>query len=308
MSTATTTRRRRAAQSTKVRPEAVPCPDLDRLGSFPPPTAWSEQLAAENLQLARAMASRMARATRMPFDDLFLVAAQGLLKGCRRYNPELLNPATGTPYRLSTFVVPVIRGAMAQWLRDKGHSSGVRFPDRWRDKAPVVRRLAADGGTTASISAAVQLGADEVEAILAAQGATRCLDPDAQGFATYDPDPWDEVEALDELAAVLTVADQAHEALSWADRQMLEQAWERPRRTISGLQFGQFLIRARRVRSGARLNREQQQDLGLEVPTALQASQESPRRRITEPAEILQVAEQLALFGACPDGGEASEQ
>lgn len=301
----TTTRRpRAAARSTKIRPEAAPCLDQGRLGSFPPPTPWSEQLAADNLKLAVAMASRLAASTRMPFDDLYLVAAQGLLKGCRRYDPERLNPSTGHPYALSTCVVPFIRGAMAQWLRDRGHSSGVRFPDRWRDKAPAVRRLAGEGSSLAAISEATGLPAAEVEAILQAQGATRCFDPEAAGFSTEDPDPFDEAEAFEELAEALSIADRAHAALSWADRQMLEQAWERPRRrTLAGLQFGQFLLRVRRARSGARLTSERQQGLGLELPAATDSAQEQ-RRRITDPVEILRAAEQLALFGGCHDEGE----
>jgi hypothetical protein len=237
----------------------------------------------------------------MPFDDLYLVAAQGLLKGCRRYDPLRLNPSTGQPYALSTCVVPFIRGAMAQWLRDRGHSSGVRFPDRWRDKAPMVRRLAGDGSSLAAISQATGLSAPDVEAILAAQGATRCFDPEAAGFASEDPDPFDEVEAFEELAEALAIADRAHAALSWADRQMLEQAWDRPRRrTLAGLQFGQFLVRVRRVRGGASLTSERQRALGLELPAAVDSTPER-QRRITEPAEILKAAEQLALFGPCRD-------
>jgi len=291
---ATTTRRPKAARSTKIRPEISPCPDPGQLGSFPPPTAWSEQLAAENLQLAKSMASRMARATRMPFDDLFLVAAQGLLKGCRRYDPARGN-------RLSTCVVPFIRGAMAQWLRDKGHSSGVKFPDRWRDKAPTVRRMASDGATLSAVVEATGLAPAEVEAILEAQGATRCLDPDAH-HTSREPDPWDEIEAYDELNEALRIADEAHAALRWADREMLEAAWEAPRRRqLARLPYGQFLRHAQGIIRGeppARVT--EQQALALMVPEVAGVEGKAGRR-ITEPAEILRVAEQLGLFGACPD-------
>jgi len=286
---ATTTRRPRAARSTKIRPEASPCPDPGQLGGFPPPTAWSEQLAAENLQLAKSMASRMARATRMPFDDLFLVAAQGLLKGCRRFDPSRGN-------RLSTCVVPFIRGAMAQWLRDKGHSSGVKFPDRWRDKAPTVRRLAADGATLSAVVEATGLEASEVEAILEAQGATRTFDPEGY-HASREPDPWDEIEAYDELNEALRIADEAHAALKWADRQMLEAAWDAPRRRqLARLPYGQFLRHAQGVIRGEPITKaSEQQALALIVPETAGATG-GQRRRITEPAEILQAAEQLGLF------------
>ena len=130
------TRSLKAARSTRPRPPADPCPDQCQPRRFPPPTKCSEELAVANLQLARDMAQRMASATRMPWDDLFLVASMGLLKACRLYDPERICPSTGRPYAISTLAVPFIRGAMAQHLRDKGHTSGVKFPDRWRDKAP----------------------------------------------------------------------------------------------------------------------------------------------------------------------------
>lgn len=304
-----TTRRPRAARSTKIRPDSSADHDTGRLGSFPPPTPWSEQLAADNLRLAQAMASRMAANTRMPFDDLYLVALQGLLKGCRRYDPDRLNPATGRPYALSTCVVPFVRGAMAQWLRDKGHSSGVKFPDKWRDKAPVVRRLAADGGTRETVAAATGLPPEEVEAILAAQSATRLLDPDAQVYASCDPDPWDEAEGCEEFADALRIADEAHEALRWSDRALIEQAWDAPRRRqLARLPHGQFLNHARVILRGQKLTpAPEQQGLAIVVPDGNAQGPDAPRRRISEPAEILRHIEQLALFGPCHDADEGGK-
>lgn len=241
----------RAARSIKIRPEASPSLDKGRLGRFPPPTAWSEQLAVDNLPLAASMAARMSQATRMPFEDLHLEATKGLLKGCRYYDPERINPESGEPYKLSTCVVPFIRGAMAQYLRDRGHSSGVKFPDRWRDKSPTVRRLAANGARLEQVVEATGLAAAEIEAILAAQGVTTQVDPDAQGFATYDPDPWDEVETCDELANALAIADLAHAFLKEADREMLVRNWDSSkRRQLARLPHGQFLLKARAIIRG----------------------------------------------------------
>lgn len=252
-----TTSRPRAARSTKIRPEASPGPDEGELGRFPPPTEWSEQLAVDNLQLAASMAARMAQATRMPFDDLHLEAVKGLLKGCRYYDPARINPDSGEPYRLSTCVVPFIRGAMAQYLRTRGHSSGVKFPIAWRDKAPTVRKMAADGATLEAVVAATGLDGAEVEAILQAQGVTTQVDPDAQGFATYDPDPWDDVETCDALAEVLAIADLAHAFLRQADRDVLERSWESPkRRQLARLPHGQFLLKARGIIRGREAGHE----------------------------------------------------
>ena len=317
------------SKGAKIRPEADPCPDLDRLGSFPPPTATSEQLAIDNLRLATAMANRLARRTQMPFDDLHMVAIRGLLNGCRRYDPSTGN-------QLSTCVVPFIRGAMAQWLRDRGHSSGVKFPDRWRDKAPVVRRMAADGATLSAVVEATGFDVAEVEEILEAQGATRSLDDRGQRLRSgsdsfewrtvegncegkwhartllgrqelgpwQEPDPWDEIEAYDELNDALQIADEAHAALRWADRLMLEQAWEmRPRRQLARMPHGQFLRHAEDILRGERLRpHEEREPPALMVPVA--GATDGARRRITEPAEILQVADQLGLFDAWRDGGE----
>ena len=246
-----TTRRPKAARSTKIRPEASPDPDEGGLGRFPPPTEWSEQLAVNNLQLAASMAARMAQATRMPFEDLHLEATKGLLKGCRYYDPSRINPESGEPYKLSTCVVPFIRGAMAQYLRIRGHSSGVKFPIAWRDKAPIVRRMAADGATLEAVVLATGLDGVEVEAILQAQGVTTQVDPDSQGFATYDPDPWDDVETCDALADVLAIADLAHAFLREADRNVLERSWESSkRRQLARLPHGQFLVKARGIIRG----------------------------------------------------------
>lgn len=305
----------RRTRSTKIRPQQEPINPAE-LGSFPAPTEWSEQLAADNLQLACMMASRMARATRMPFDDLYLVAAQGLLKGCRLYDPERINPGTGRSYRLSTCVVPYIRGAMAQWLRDRGHSSGVRFPVKWRDKGPTVRRLASAGATVEVVSDATGLPAHEIEAILQAQGATKVLDPDVQDFAALDPDPWDEAETYEELSDALQVADQAHALLKPGDRAMLERQWGSPtRRRLAKLPHGQFMAKARWIIRAhepipkASFVAGDQQCLALEIAETDQSRRRGSRKRITDPREILQVAEQLAVaWGKENDGGKTATE
>lgn len=305
-------RRPRAARSQKIRAaKESPAVDQSRLGTFPAPTPWSEQLAADNLQLACMMASRMAQATRMPFDDLYVVAAQGLLKGCRKYDPERINPATGGPYRLSTCVVPFIRGAMAQWLRDHGHSSGVKFPDRWRDKAPTVRRLAAAGATLTEVVEATGLPSVDVEAILQAQRTTLVLDPDAQAYASADPDPWDDSETYAELSEALAIADEAHDALRRPDQMMLEAAWESPRkRQLARLPHGQFMAEARailRKDPGAprrATERMERQSLALVPPDGPEPSAKRSGKRLTDPREILWVAEQLALGFNITDVGK----
>jgi hypothetical protein len=284
---------RRSARSRKPRevPPAVVEAQAAALGAFPPPTAHSEELAANNLKIAAAEASRLAASTGIAFEDLYPVALIGLLKGCRRYDPERVNPGTGRPYRLSSIAVPFIRGALWQWLRKHGHRSGVRWPDAWRDRAPVVRRLVAEGAE------AVGLPEREVDEILRVQAPVHSCDPDAQGFSCRDPELADDLEIGPELQQALEWADEAHCGLEWADRLALELSWcQDRRRTLIRLPFGQFIRNARALTRGQRLpERASQQDLSLELPAIMGSGERIPQR-ITRPQEIVAAVQQLALF------------
>lgn len=128
-------------------------------GVFPPPTEWSEQLAVDNKALAMACANKFARTHDIPVKDLEGVAWMGLLKACRLYEPDKINPKTGTPYALSTIAVPFIRGAMKHHIRDTTYS--VKFPNRWRELGPKVRRLDQEGRSRDDI--AEQMTADGID-------------------------------------------------------------------------------------------------------------------------------------------------
>jgi DNA-directed RNA polymerase specialized sigma subunit len=290
--TTATRRQIKGARSLKARPDAPSsAQDQARLGSFPPPTEQSEQLAIDNQGLAQDMAVRMAKATRMDLESLKAVALFGLLKGCRLYDPTKINPANGRPYRLSTCVVPYIRGAMLHYLRDKGHTSGVRFPDAWRDVAPRVRRLASEGASLDAISAQVGLPAQEVEEILQAQRTTALFDPEI-GDIHRDrrwrcvPDPLDEAEEHHELAEALAIVDRAFAAMSWPDQQMLIKAWQAKRGPrLASMPHGQFVRRVRRIL------------MGLPV-----AAPQQPR--VTSSKQILDAAKQLGFFDAPEQGGK----
>jgi hypothetical protein len=275
----------------------------EALGAFPPPTAGSEELAANNLLLAAKEANRLAAMTGIAYEDLYPVALIGLLKGCRRYDPEKINPGTGRPYRLSTYAVPCIRGTLLQWLRKHGHRSGVRWPDAWRDRAPVVRRLVAEGAQLAAVAEAVGLPEQEVTEILRVQAPVRTCDPDAQGLSCRDPELVDEIEIGPELQQALEWADEAHCGLEWADRRALELSWcQDRRRTLIRLPFGQFIRNARALTRGQRLpERASQQCLALQLPEVAAGGEAAPRR-ITDPREIVAAVEQLALF----DGGKTA--
>ena len=297
------TRRVKGARSLKARPEAQR--GEAKLGSFPPPTEQSEQLAIDNQALAQDMAVRMARATRMDLESLRAVALLGLLKGCRLYDPSKVNPANGRPYRLSTCVVPYIRGAMLHYLRDKGHTSGVKFPDSWRDVAPRVRKLAAEGASLDAISAQVGLPAQEVEEILQAQRTTALFDPEIGDIHWQcTPDLLDEAEEHHELAEALAIADEAFAAMSWADQQMMIKAWQMKRGPqLASLPHGQFVRRVRRVLMGLPVAAPQAQSaLALDVPTG----EASAQPRVASSRQILDAAEQLGFFDASEQDGKTS--
>jgi DNA-directed RNA polymerase specialized sigma subunit len=295
------TRRVKGARSLKARPEAQQ--GEAKLGSFPPPTEQSEQLAIDNQALAQDMAVRMAKLTRMDLESLRAVALLGLLKGCRLYDPSKVNPDNGRPYRLSTCVVPYIRGAMLHYLRDKGHTSGVKFPDAWRDVAPRVRKLASEGASLDAISAQVDLPAHEVEEILQVQRTTALFDPEiGDAHRQCAPDPLDEAEEHHELAEALAIADEAFAAMSWADQQMLIKSWQMKRGPqLASLPHGQFVRRVRRILMGLPVAAPQAQSaLALDVPTG----EASAQPRVTSSKQILHAAEQLGLFDAPEQNGK----
>lgn len=287
------------ARSLKIRAVSAPAEPNKTIQAFPP-TEYSEQLAIDNIKLAQKHAHLMAVRTGMPFDDLYQVALVGLIKGCRRYDPKKLSPKTGEPCKLSTIAVPFIEGAMRQYLRDRGHSSGVRFPDRWRDKASIVRKMASDGVQHEAIANATKLHVEEIKEILEAQSSPAVLDPDIK---LYSSEPViDEFDDCYELAQALEIADRAHAAISSADQNILEAAWNHPRRRqMASGPFFQFLSRVRKISKGLPIVSEQQIDLSLEIKPDLQSDitgcNVPSKKRISEPKEILKIAEtQLDLF------------
>jgi DNA-directed RNA polymerase specialized sigma subunit len=110
--------------------------------TFPTPTLISEDLITANLGLARQSAWRFHRKTGQAYEELEAIAFVGLIRGCRRYDPDRLNPGTGKPYALSTIVVPFIQGEILHWFRDRGFA--MKFPTKWREQWGKVQRLMAD--------------------------------------------------------------------------------------------------------------------------------------------------------------------
>jgi DNA-directed RNA polymerase specialized sigma subunit len=239
---ATTTRRRTR------RPPATAA-DQSKLGTFPPPTDISEDLAVANLRLASDRARKFAAKAKMDgiVADLEAVAWTGLLNACRRYRPDRVNPATGKPYAISTVAVPFIDGAMRRYLRDKGHP--IKFPNEWREKAPRARRELLSGKRTLEEAAEI-VGMDPLDLgeMIHSMGPTGEIQDDQFQSRGPEADMPDE-EGQSALAAELQLAETALAKLG-DDRLLLEEWWNNPkRRGVPGGPLQQFQRRARAIRA-----------------------------------------------------------
>lgn len=262
--------------------------------AFPRPTAISEKLFADNVRLAYMIARRWERKTRIPFETLQPPALIGLLRAARKYNPDLINPKTGASYALSSHSVPFIVGEIKHFLR-KNHTSGVTFPEKWRDHAPKVKRLLSEGLTADEVGQQTGFTADEVREIIEAQSCTQELDLDARGHAHYDPELTDDVIDSPQLLEALQIVDQAWTALDWSLQQIMARSWEgygrRNRQELPTRPYDRFAKLARAIAQGHELPRGiRQPTLDLSIPC-----DDGSVRAISGATDAVQALEQMAL-------------
>jgi len=227
---------------------------------FPPPTATSEELITENLGLARMVATRYASKTGQPYDELEAVAYLGLIRGCRKYNPERINPATGEPYKLSTAVVPFVQGEVLHWFRDHGHT--IKYPSRWREQWGRIQRLMADPDVPAEeVAERAGMTLDELREMLGAMTGTSNLDDHIGADGVSDAEP-----ELDRLQPLRDLVLRALALLYPGDRDQLLLWWEKPRRLAfpSG-PMQQFHRRLKTLLQGRRPTEVLQLALALDV-------------------------------------------
>ena len=280
MTTTTPARRRKPRQA----PQAID-PSVQ---GFPPPTATSEELIAANLGLARQAAWRFHRKTGQPYDDLEAVAYVGLIRGCRRYDPERVNPGSGKPYAISTAVVPFITGEILHWFRDKGHT--IKFPSRWREQWGKVQRLMADPDVSAEqVAEQAGMSAEELREMLGAMVGTSNLDDLHGSDACDDPEPVD-----DRLAPLQALVEQAWGNLHQGDRVTLLGWWSQPRKAAFPQgPIRQYHGRLKALLQGRRLSEVIQLGLGLQVPTVEVVK---PARVRRSRRELQDAAVQLGLL------------
>ena len=299
------TPKRRRSRSARARTPTTAEVQAAQMGTFPPPTPWSEQLAVENVGLVRERAQRLSARTRMPYDDLFAAGWVGLLNACRRYDPERRQPS-GIPYRISTVAVPFVEGAMKRFLRDKGHA--LRFPNCWRELSPRVRRLHGEGKADAVIAAELGIPEAEVAEMLGAMGPLSELQHELVGGCSEANDEEDD----DCLQDLLELAERAWKRLHPDDRSYFEAYWNTPRRiTFPTQQLQQFRGAVRRLVGDRRApGGVQRTELGFEVMVS--GFHVSRRRRSTEhppiaPEDLTARAEQLGLFALLAGDLEGEE-
>ena len=259
------------------------------LKDFPEPTEHSERLIEENMGLAWEIAWRFARRSNKPYAELETEAYLGLIRGCRKYDPNRINPDSGRPYALSTCVVPFIQGAILHYFRDRGFL--IQLPAKWRERWGKVQRLLEDPDLTPEqVAEKAGLGTDELAEMTAAMTGVLELNEEVVGSSAA------EVE-LDLLEPLRGLRDRAWANLHPSDRELISGWFERhSRRTLPQLSLKQFQVRAKRLLAGTSLQEFRQIPL-LAVVNGQKGAKATTRKQRSKKELDASVA-QLALFGA----------
>lgn len=247
--------------------------------TFPAPTAHSEDLITRNMKLAQKAAWAWHRKSQQPYDDLEMIAYIGLIKGCRKYNPEKINPRTGKPYALSTIVCPFIQGEILHWFRDRGYV--IKFPHRWRESWGLVQRLIADPAVAPeeiAERAGLRGGVEELAEMLGAMRGTVNLDDHANAAQSDAP----EVE-IHRLGPLQQLIRKAWDGLHTADQGLLVAWWGNRRQQAPPRgPIQQFHWRVKSILRGHRLSQIEQLGFGITVePLKQEIITRPPRRRRT---------------------------
>jgi len=277
MTTITTPQRKRART-------AAPLEQPTKPGS-PPRTELSERLITENQGLAEAAAAKWSRRCSRPFEDFIGPALEGLINGCRRYDPERINPGTNRPYALSTCVCMFIDGAIKHHIRDHGYD--VKMPAKWREYYPKVRRLLAEGQTLAQVATALPMfEQDEIVEMMGGMVGTIELEDELTLFSQHQPQATEAALA----PALYGLSEAAFTNLRPADRGLLERWAADPfKRPYPSGPMLQFHNRLKAQLRGRTLEQFRQGLLGLNVATVAPVPRERrPRQPRPAPVEVVQ--------------------
>lgn len=282
---------RRATRSRRTVRPGQPLEQPTKPGS-PPRTELSERLIVENQGLANAAAHKWARRCSRSFEDFIGPAMEGLINGCRRYDPERINPGTGRSYAISTCVCQFIDGHIRHFIRDQGYD--VKMPSKWREYYPRVRRLLAEGRTLAQIVAAIPaFSEEEIVEMMGGMVGSVALDDELTLFSDHQPEAHD-----DPLTPLLySLTESAFNNLRPADRVLLERWAADPFGKVAypGGPMTQFHNRLKAQLRGKTLVQYRQGVFGLDVPTVAPVPRE---RRPRQPRPAPASAVQPSLFSA----------
>ena len=226
-------RPRRPTRSRRAVRAGEPLEQPAKIGS-PPRTELSERLIIENEGLAKKAAFTWSQRCSKPFEDFIGPALEGLINGCRRYDPTRINPETNRPYAVSTCVCPFITGAIQHHIRDHGYAA--KLPSRWREHYPKVRRLLTEGQTLAQVVAAIPAFTEGeiVEMLGAMQQGSISLDggdghPNLPLYSDCQPEATDDPV----VPALYALVEAAFDGLRPADRGLLERWAADPFRKVA---------------------------------------------------------------------------
>jgi len=251
----------------------------------PPRTELSERLITENQGLAEAAAAKWSRRCSRPFEDFIGPALEGLINGCRRYDPTRINPGTNRPYALSTCVCMFIDGAIKHHIRDHGYD--VKMPAKWREYYPKVRRLLAEGQTLAQVATALPMfEQQEIVEMMGGMVGTIELEDELTLFSQHQPQATEAALA----PALYSLSEAAFTNLRPADRGLLERWAADPfKRPYPSGPMLQFHNRLKAQLRGRTLEQFRQGLLGLDVATVAPVPRERrPRQPKPAPVEVVQ--------------------
>jgi len=210
---------------------------------------------------------------------------EGLINGCRRYDPERINPGTSRPYAVSSCVCQFIEGAIKHHIRDHGYD--VKMPSKWREHYPRVRRLLAEGQTLAQIVEAIPaFTEEEITEMMGGMVGTIELEDELTLFSDHQP----QVTETAIAPALYGLTDAAFANLRPADRGLLERWMADPgRRPFPSGPVIQFHNRLKQQLRGRTLAQFRQVLLGIDVvSTPPEPRERRPRQPGPAPAAVVQ--------------------
>lgn len=152
-------------------------------------TEEQQLLASVNINLARKLAWKYHHSTGIDYKTLESAAFEGLCQASAKYDPELLNEATGQPMKFSSLAVPYIRGGILHYIRDKTYS--MKLTHKMRETWSKGRKLLNKGMTDIETSLILDISLKEWQDVKSAcsgpplelrDQATPCDPPSMEDF------------------------------------------------------------------------------------------------------------------------------